>query len=191
MWNTSSLLCGMRNLPGPGIEPVSLALQGVFSTTEPPGKPQESLLRVSSFGYKALVFIPFTVCYFLVFLLYCLFFLLLLSDKCSLYFGYFIHHFFPDYQFSSVAQSCPTLRSHELQHTRPPCPSPTPRVHPNSCSLTRRCHLTISSSVIPFLSCPQSFPASRSFQMNRLFVSDGQSIGVSASTSVLPMITQD
>ena len=99
---------------------------------------------------------------------------------------------FVNIQFSSAAQSCPdSLRPHELQHARPPCPSPTPRVHPNSCSLTRRCHLTISSSVIPFLSCPQSFPASRSFQMNRLFVSDGQSIGVSASTSVLPMITQD
>ena len=70
-------------------------------------------------------------------------------------------------------------------------PSPTPGVHPNPCSLSRWCHTTISSSVIPFSSCPQSFPASRSFQMSQLIASGGQSIGVSASTSVLPMNTQD
>ena len=69
-------------------------------------------------------------------------------------------------QFSSVAQSCPTLWSHEPQHGRPPCPSPTPRVHPNPCPLCRWCHPTISASVIPFSSCPQSFPASKSFQMS-------------------------
>ena len=80
---------------------------------------------------------------------------------------------------------------HEPQHARPPCPSPTPRVHPNPCPLSRWCHSTISSSVIPFSSCPQSFPASGSFQMSQLFESSGQSIGVSASTSVLPMNTQD
>ena len=90
-------------------------------------------------------------------------------------------------QFSSVAQSHPT---HEPQHARPPCPSPTPKVHPNPCPLSRWCHPTISSSVVPF-SCSQSFPASGSFQMSQLFVSGGQSIGVSASTSVLPMNTQD
>ena len=94
-------------------------------------------------------------------------------------------------QFSSAAQSCPTLWPHEPQHTRPPCRSPTPRVHPNSCPLSRWCHPTISPSVIPFSSCPQSFPASGSFQMSKLFASGGQSIGVSASTSVLPMNTQD
>ena len=94
-------------------------------------------------------------------------------------------------QFSSVAQSCPTLRPHELQHARPPCPSPTPRVYPNPCPLSWWCHPTISSTVIPFSSCPQSFPASGSFQMSQLFASGGQSIGVSASTSVLPMNTQD
>ena len=66
-------------------------------------------------------------------------------------------------QFSSVAQSCPTLRSHESQHARPPCPSPTPRVHSNSCPLSRWCHPAISSSVVPFSSCPQSLPASESF----------------------------
>ena len=83
-------------------------------------------------------------------------------------------------QLSSVAQSCPTLRPHELQDPRPPCPSPPPGAYPNSCSLSRRCHPTISSSVVPISSCSQSFPAS-----------GGQSIGISASTSVLPMNTQD
>jgi len=71
------------------------------------------------------------------------------------------------------------------------CPSPTPGVHPNSCPVNRWCYPTISSSVIPFCSCPQSFPASGSFQMSQLFTSGGQSFGVSASTSVLPMNTQD
>ena len=95
------------------------------------------------------------------------------------------------FQFSSVAQSCPTLRPHESQHARPPCLSPTPRVHSNSRPSSRWCHPAISSSVIPFSSCLQSFPASGSFQMSQFFASGGQSIGVSASTSVLPMNTQD
>ena len=94
-------------------------------------------------------------------------------------------------QFSSVAQSCPTLRPHGLQRSRPPCPSPTPRIYSNSCPLSRWCHPTISSSVIPFSSYPQSFPASGSFQMSQFFASGGQSIGVSASATVLPMNTQD
>ena len=93
------------------------------------------------------------------------------------------------FQLSSVAQSYPTLRPHESQHTRPPSPSPTPRVHPNSCASSRWCHPAISSSV-PF-SCPQSLPASGSFPMTQLFTWGGQSIGVSASASVLPMNTQD
>ena len=83
------------------------------------------------------------------------------------------------------------LRPHEPQHARPPCPSPTPGVYPNPCPLSWRCHPTISSSVIPFSSCPQSFPTSESFQMSQFFTSGGQSIGVSASTSVLPMNIQD
>ena len=83
-----------------------------------------------------------------------------------------------------------SLRPHELQHTRPPCPSPTPGAYPNLCPLSWWCHPAISSSVIPFSSCPQSFPASRSFQMSQLFASGGQSIGVSASTSVLPWISR-
>ena len=95
-------------------------------------------------------------------------------------------------QFSSVAQSCPTLC--DLMS----CSTPgllvhhqTPRHFPNSCALSQWCHPTISSSVVPFSSCPQSFPASGSFPMSQLFASGGQSIGVSASTSVLPMNTQD
>ena len=84
-----------------------------------------------------------------------------------------------------------SLQPHEPQHARPPCPSPTPRVYPNSCPLSRWCHLTISSSVVPLSSCPQSFPASGSFQMNQFFTSGGQSIRVSTSASVLPMNIQD
>ena len=94
-------------------------------------------------------------------------------------------------QFSSITQSCPTLQPNRLQHTRPPCPSPTPRAYSNSCPLSRWCHPTISSSVVPFSSCPQSFPASGSFQMSQLSTSGGQSIAVSASASVLPVNTQD
>ena len=84
-----------------------------------------------------------------------------------------------------------SLWPHELHHARPPCPSPTPGVHPNPCPLSQWCHPTISSSVIPFSSCPQSFPASGSFQMSQLFESGGQSIGVSASASVFPTNIQD
>ena len=94
-------------------------------------------------------------------------------------------------QLSPVAQSCPTLRAHGLQHARLPCPSPTPRAYSNSCLLSRWCHPTISSSVIPFSSHLQTFPASGSFQMSQPFASGGQSIGVSASPSVLPMNIQD
>ena len=82
-----------------------------------------------------------------------------------------------------------SLRLHESQHARPPCPSPALGVYINSCPLSRWCHPTISFSVVSFFSCPQSFPASGSFQMSQLFASGGQSIGVSASTSVLSMNT--
>ena len=94
-------------------------------------------------------------------------------------------------QFSSVAQSCLTLRPHESQHASPPCPSPTPGVHSDSCPSSRWCHPAISSSVIPFSSCPQSLPASGSFPMSQLFAWGSQSIGVSALASFLPMNTQD
>ena len=97
--------------------------------------------------------------------------------------------------FSSVQFSCSvmsnSLQPHEPQHARPPCPPPTPGIYTNPCPLSRWCHPTVSSSVIPFSSCPQSFPASGSFPMSQLFASGGQSFGVSASTSVLPVNTQD
>ena len=93
-------------------------------------------------------------------------------------------------QFSGSVMS-DSLRTHGLQHARPPCPSPTPGVYPNSCPLSWWCHPTISSSVVPFSSYLQSFPSSASFQMSQFFTSGGQRIGVSASTSILPMNTQD
>ena len=96
--------------------------------------------------------------------------------------------------FSSVQFSCSvvsdSLWPHESQYTRPPCPSPTPGVYSNSCPSSWWCHPAISSSVIPFSSCPQSLPASGLFPMSQLFSWGGQSIGVSASASVLPMNTQ-
>ena len=97
------------------------------------------------------------------------------------------------HQFNSVQSlsRVQLLRPHELQHARPPCPPPTPGVYPNSRPLSRWCHPAILSSVIPISSCLQSFPTLGSFQMSQLFASGGQSIGVSASTSVLPMNTQD
>ena len=93
-------------------------------------------------------------------------------------------------QFSHSVMSN-TLQPYEPQHARPPCPSSTPRVHPNSYPLSPWCHPSISSSIVPFSCCPQSFPASWSFPMSQLFTSGGQSIGVSASTSVFPMNIQD
>ena len=93
-------------------------------------------------------------------------------------------------QFSRSVVS-DSLRPHKSQHPRPPCPSPTPRVHSNSCPSSRWCHPAISSSVVPFSSCPQSLPASGAFPVSQFFTSGGQSIGVSASASVLPMNTQD
>ena len=96
---------------------------------------------------------------------------------------------FSSVQFSHSVVSN-SLRLHGLQHARPPCPSPTPRVHSNPCPLSWWCHQTISSSVVPFSSQLQSFPASGSFPMSQLLASGGQSIGVSASKSVLPMNTQ-
>ena len=117
-----------------------------------------------------------------------------------------VYHHFPPCWFpsgnrlawrhlSSVRFSCSVVsdsfRPHELQHARPPCPSPTPGVYSDSCPLSSWCHPTISSSVVPYSSRLQSFPASGSFQMSQFFTSGGQSIGVSASTSVFPMNIQD
>ena len=94
-------------------------------------------------------------------------------------------------QFNSIIQSCPTLWPHGLQHAMLPCPSPIHGACLNSCPSSRWCHPSISSSVIPFSSCPQSFPASWSLQMSQFFASRGQSIGVSALSSVPPMNIQD
>ena len=97
--------------------------------------------------------------------------------------------------FSSVQFSCSvvsdSLWPHELQHTRPPCPSPAPGVYSDSCPLSQWCHPIITSSLIPFFSCLQSFPASESLQMSQLFASGGRRTGLSASISVLPMNIQD
>ena len=99
-----------------------------------------------------------------------------------------------EFSFSSFQFSCSvvsdSLWPHGLWHARPPCPSPTPGVYSNSCSSSHWCHLIISFSVVPF-SCPQSFPASESFQMSQFFTSGGQSIGLPNSASVLPMNIQD
>ena len=128
---------------------------------------------------------------------------LLLPDHSA----FFVYFRFLCLQVSSVSNFCPDttgwssvqfspsvisnfLRLHGLQHTRLPCQSPNPRAYSNSCPLSRWCRLIISSSVTPFLFCLQSFPASGSFPMSQFFTSDGQSIDVSASTSVLPMNTQ-
>ena len=98
-------------------------------------------------------------------------------------------------QFSSVQFSCSVMsdsfRPHELQHARPPCPSQTPGFHPDSCPSSQWCHPAISSSVVPFSSCPQYLPASESFPMSQLFTWGGQSTRVSASASFLPKNTQD
>ena len=97
--------------------------------------------------------------------------------------------FFSSVQFSRSVVS-DSLWPHESQHARPPCPSPIPGVYSNSCPLSRWCHPAISSSVVPFSSCPQSLLASGSFPISQLFAWGGQSTGVSASASVLPMNTQ-
>ena len=106
-------------------------------------------------------------------------------------FGKLFIKLFKSVQFSLVAQSCLTLWPHGLQHTRLPCPSPTPEAYSNSYPSSRWCHLSISSSVVPFASCLQSFPASGSFPMSQFFASNVKSIGASASASVLPMNIQD
>ena len=100
------------------------------------------------------------------------------------------HTAFSSVQFSRSVVSH-SLRPHELQHARAPCPSPSPGVHSDSCPLSRWCHPAISSSVVPFSSCPQSLPASESFPMSQLFAWGGQSTGFSALASVLPKNTQD
>ena len=105
------------------------------------------------------------------------------------------HIFFFQFYISSVQFShsvvSDSLRPHEPQHARPNCPSPSPGVHSDSCPSSQWCHPAISSSVVPFSSCPQSLPASGSFPMSQPFTWGGQNIGVSASESVFPMNTHD
>ena len=116
------------------------------------------------------------------------------KNNCSGVFKFLIKISAPlitTHQFSLVTVVCHFLRPREPQHPKPPCPSPTSGVHTNSSPLSRWCHPTISSSVVPFSSHLQTFPASESFQMSQFFASGGLSIGDSASTSVLPMNTQD
>ena len=108
----------------------------------------------------------------------------LFCDLASLY------PYYSSVQFSRSVVS-DSLWPHELQHARPPCPSPTPRVYSDSSPSSWWCHPTISSPIIPFSSCPQSLPASGSFQMSQIFTWGGQSIGTSALASVLPMNIQD
>ena len=105
--------------------------------------------------------------------------------------SWYCHRSISSVQLNSVTQSCPTLQPHGLQHTRLPCLSPASRVCSNSCPSSQWYHPTISSSVIPFSSCLQSFPASGSFPRSQHFTSGGQSIGASASASVLPVNIQD
>ena len=114
----------------------------------------------------------------------------LLSGACSPVHGQECLHLSP-VQFSSVTQACLILWPHGLQHSRPPCPSPAPAAFSNSCPSSQWCHPIISSSIIPFSSCLQSFPGSGSFQMSHFFASGGQSIEISASASELSMTMQD
>ena len=114
------------------------------------------------------------------------------DNHCPDFWSNFLNVFTMDIsvQFSCSVMS-DSLQPHEPQHARPPCTSPTPRVHPNPCPSSQWCHPTISSSVVPFSSCPQSLPASEPFPVSQLFAWGGQSTGVSALASVLPVNTQD
>jgi len=111
-------------------------------------------------------------------------------NRKSLYLYKYISVSVTSVQFSLVAQSCPTLWPHESQHARPPCPSPTPGVHSDSRPSSQWCHPAISSSVVPFFSCPQSLPALESYPMSQLFAWGGQSTRVSALASFLPKKSQ-
>ena len=170
LWNKASK--GRRD---PRIEPGSPALQADPLPSEPPGKP--NLIKSLSHEWK-----PFNGTQM---------FLRMKSEPLTKA----LHHHRSVCIFSSVQLSrsvvSDSLRPHELKHTRPPCPSPTPGVYPNSCPLSWWCLPTSSSSVVPFSSCPLSFLASGSFQMSQLFASGDQSIGVSPSASGLSMNMQD
>ena len=165
----------MWDLPGPGIEPVSSALAGWFLTTGPSGRSQSWCLipclcpiQTAWLMFLRVNWRPRS-----------------LSLPCK--FGERVQFSSVPFGRSVVSYS---LRPHESQHTRPPCPSPTPGVHSDSCPSSQWCHPVIASWVVPFSFCPQSLPASQSFPMSQLFAWDGQSTGVSALASFLPKKSQ-
>ena len=173
------------DFPNQGIEPRSPALQVDSWPAEPQGKPKNS-----GVGILYLLQWIFPTWESNWGLLHCrqnLYHWAIRLMDCSLRVIYFIPE---NIQFNSVSVMSNSLWPHGLQHARHPCPSPTPRVYTNSCPLSQWRPPTISSSVVPFFSCHQSFPVSGSFQMNQFFASGGQSIGVSTSASVLPMSIQ-
>ena len=141
------------------------------------------------FRYCLLIFLPFLLFYLHIIVLLQFFNIFSFFPLNILFLKFvFILNYLVQFSHSVVSDS---LWPRESQHARPPCPSPTPRVHSNSCPSSQWGHPAISSSVGPFSSCPQSLPASGSFPMSQLFAWGGQSTGVSASASVLPVNTQD
>ena len=203
--------------PGPGIEPATPELEGEVLTTGPPGKSPHSLLHspdkmfqkyVLAYGRYLLLSSKLIFTQNLLAIMHSA--VWETADNTGLWTkpwtgspeSWLQYRPRPpkpqsssprwddSVQFSRSVVS-DSLRPHESQHARPPCPSPTPGVHSDSCPSSRWCHPAISSSVVPFSSCPQSLPASESFPMSQLFAWGGQSIGASASASVLPKNTQD
>ena len=156
--------------PNPGIEPGSSTLQ------------TDALLS-ETWGKCVCVYICMCVCMY-VYMYVCMYMYISVCVGVCLFYECMSVQF-------SISVMSNSLWPHGLQHARLPCPPPTPEACLNPCPSRKWCHPTISSSVIPFSSCPQSFPASGSFQMGQLFASGGQSIGVSASASVLPINIQD
>ena len=140
---------------------------------------------------KAIDVFTYVFYYFFFLIFLCLLLLLYMNSIFNTFIGLLMNPVFLSSVQFCLSVVSDSLTPHESQHGRHPCPSPTPSVHPDPCPSSQWCHPTILSSVIPFSSCPQSFPVSGSFQMSQLFTSGGQSIGVSASISVLSMNTQD
>ena len=184
---------GLGRSPGGGHwQPTPVLLPGESPCTEEPGKLKSMVLQRVGHNWVTKHSTAQHILNLHQFALekilnYCLY----VSAKYNWYFNQmFMRYKLNCLQFSSATQSCPTLSS-PMDHARLPCPSPTPRVYSNSCPSSLWCHPTISSSVVPFSSCLQSVTASGSFQMSQPFASGGQSIGVSASASVLLMNIQD
>ena len=186
MWETQVWSMGWKDSPEKEIATHSSILAWEIRRTEEPGGPQSRGSKRIGHNWVTNTSKTFECSS----ILNGSFKKLLGQCKCNYGFGPWILHQYQSVQFSRSVLS-DSLRPHESQHARPPCPSPTPGVHSNSCPSSRWCHPTISSSVVPFSSCPQSLPASGSFPMSQLFTWGGQSIGVSALASVPPMNTQD